>query len=156
MSIEVTDTVIKVGGTQVLKAQEAAEADAAAATAAAAALTGAANAGVTGAANAGVTGAVVGDTQATQNTGWGAASEAEFDSMHVAIDANVVDIALILAQADKSTVDIALILAQADKSTVDVAAQKVELDKLITDHAAVLATLNAFMAKMRTHGLIAT
>lgn len=106
--------------------------DAAAATAAPAALTGAANAAVTG--------AVVGDTVST-TAGWGSSTEAGFDSMHVAIDANVVDIALILAQADKSTVDIA--------------AQKVELDQLITDVGLMRTAVNAVNAALETHGLTA-
>ena len=111
VTIDGPNNQVKVNDVAVVGAQAAAEADAAAAMAAAAA----------------ITGAVVGDTVSTTG-GWGSSTEAGFDSMHVAIDANVADIA----------------------------AQKVELDKLITDHAAVLATLNALLAKLRTHGLIDT
>jgi hypothetical protein len=46
------------------------------------------------------TAAVVGDLGATQNTGWGASSEANFDKIHTAIDALVADIA-----AHKTAID---------------------------------------------------
>ena len=71
------------------------------------------------AAPAALTGAAVGDTVST-TAGWGSSTEAGFDSMHVAIDANVADIA----------------------------AQKVELDKLITDVASLRTQLTAGIADL--------
>ena len=138
----------------VTAAQQAAIANVASATAAAAALTGAANAGVTGAANS----AITASTAPAGGTGDAAGAydnASNRDLMIASLTATQVDVAAILAQADKSTVDIALILAQADKSTVDVAAQKVELDKLITDVGLIRTKQNAILVALEDGGILA-
>lgn len=111
VTLDGENDVVKINDVQVLKAQEAAEADAAAATGAPAAV-----------------------TQIAPPAGGTGATAGAFDTS---------------ANRD-------LALASIEAGRVDVAAQKVELDKLITDHAATLATVNALLAKLRTHGIIAT
>jgi hypothetical protein len=80
---------------------------------------------------AGITGAVVGDTIAT-NGGWGSSTEGGFDSMHVAIDANVVDIA-----AAKTAIDFNN--AAIDLNITDIAALKTATDANKTAIDAILA-----------------
>jgi hypothetical protein len=80
---------------------------------------------------AGITGAVVGDTIAT-NGGWGSSTEGGFDSMHVAIDANVVDRA-----AAKTAIDFNN--AAIDLNITDIAALKTATDANKTAIDAILA-----------------
>jgi len=104
MSVEVTDTVVKIGGTQVLKAQEVAEADAAAATAVPLVIT------------------------FTANTPTPSATQTIADG----------------------TVPTVAELGQY------AANQELVITALEADVEALRVTLNALLAKLRTHGLIAT
>ena len=119
--------------------------DAAAATAAVAALTGAANAAVTGVSLTDSTGGTAsGSDTLVDETG-------SYDQTKG--EANVATLAVAIEQ---NLVDIALILAQGDKSTVDVAAQKVELDKLITDVELIRVASNLVLVRLEAHGMLAT
>jgi len=63
------------------------------------------------AATAAATAVAIGDLTATQNTGWGAAAEADFDKIATNIDALVADVAAMKTAVDANNTAIDSILA---------------------------------------------
>lgn len=144
-----------ISGTKVLSSQQSNVIDAAAATAGAATVTGAANASLTATAIA----ASISSAQANVDEDGITAGGFKTRALRVALVTAVNDMITHSTEIDLDyeamLVDIALILAQADKSTVDVAAAKVEFDKLVTDVGLIRVATNSALDVLEAHGLMA-
>lgn len=145
---------IVINGEKILTDQQTLVADAAAATAVPAALTGAANAALTATA---IAASVPSNPPNVDEDGITAgafidrATRRAFVSSVLSLITHSTEIDL---DYEAMLVDIALVIAQADKSTTDIAAQKVIYDKLITDVGLIRVQLAAALDVLESHGLM--
>lgn len=146
---------IVINGSKILTDQQALVADAAAATAAPAALTGAANASLTATA---IAASLPANPPNVDEDGITAGAFITRSARRTLVTA-VLDLITHSTEMDVDyeaiLVDIALVIAQADKSTTDIAAQKVIYDKLITDVGLIRVQLAAALDVLESHGLMA-